>query len=116
MDGSVDFVALPLYDGEVGIAPGHAPMIGRMGFGELRAKQGEKVTRYYVDAGFVEVSGGTVAVLTNRAIPAEKLDVATIEEQLAAAQAREANSPETFELRDKAVAQARGQLRVAQRK
>lgn len=116
LDGSIDFVALPLYDGEIGIAPGHGHMIGRMGYGELRAKQGEKVSRYYVDAGFVEVSGDTVSVLTNRAIPAEKLNLAAIQEQLAAAQARVANSPETFELRDRAVAQARGQLRVAQRK
>ena len=27
------FVALPLFDGEIGIAPGHSPMIGRLGYG-----------------------------------------------------------------------------------
>ncbi len=29
LDEMVDFVALPLYDGEIGIAPGRAPLIGR---------------------------------------------------------------------------------------
>ena len=35
-DTSAEFVALPLYDGEIGIAPGHSPMIGRLGSGEMR--------------------------------------------------------------------------------
>ena len=34
----VDFVALPLFDGELGVMPGRAPLIGRLGFGELRTK------------------------------------------------------------------------------
>ena len=51
------FIALPLFDGEIGIAPGRAPMIGRLGFGEMRIREGNHVYRYYVDGGFVEVSG-----------------------------------------------------------
>ncbi len=34
-DDWVDFVALPLFDGELGVMPGRAPLIGRLGFGEL---------------------------------------------------------------------------------
>ena len=30
-DRPADFVALCLFDGEIGIAPGHTPMIGRLG-------------------------------------------------------------------------------------
>ena len=36
LDEPADFVALPLYDGEIGIAPGHAPTLGRLGYGEMR--------------------------------------------------------------------------------
>ncbi len=36
LDEPADFVALPLFDGEIGIAPGHSPMIGRLGYGEMR--------------------------------------------------------------------------------
>ena len=69
VEQKADFVALPLFDGEIGIAPGRAPMIGRLGFGELRIRNGDTVLRYYVDGGFVQVSGDVVTVLTNRAIP-----------------------------------------------
>lgn len=112
-DTPADFVALPLYDGEIGIAPLHAPMIGRLGYGEMRIVQGGNTTRYYVDGGFVQVVDNLVSVLTNRAVPADTLKPALIEEQLTAARARPANTPELMALRDRAEAQARAQLRVA---
>jgi F-type H+-transporting ATPase subunit epsilon len=108
-----DFVALPLFDGEAGIASNRAPMIGRLGFGELRVKQGGHVTKYYVDGGFVQVADNVVSVLTNRAIPATNLDTAAAEEQLRTALSRRAAGPEEIAIRDRLVLQARGQLRVA---
>src|SRR5215475_5764349 len=88
------FVALPLYDGELGVAPGHSPFIGRLGYGELRVVEDGKTFRLYVDGGFVQVAGNMVSVLTNNAVPAEKLNATAAREQLTAAQARKANSPE----------------------
>jgi F-type H+-transporting ATPase subunit epsilon len=108
------FVALPLYDGELGVMPGHSPFIGRLGFGELRVVEKGKTFRLYVDGGFVQVAGGVVSVLTNNAIPAEKLNAATAREQLAAARARKANSPELLAIRDRLEQQARAQLRIAE--
>ena len=75
-DEWVDFVALPLYDGELGVLPGRAPLIGRLGFGELRTRTGDVVRRYFVDGGFAQVRDDVVTVLTNRAIPADQLDCA----------------------------------------
>jgi F-type H+-transporting ATPase subunit epsilon len=115
-DQSADFVALPLYDGEIGIAPGHSPMIGRLGYGELRIREGNTTTRYYVDGGFVEVADNVVSVLTNRAVAAEKLDPEVAGELLTTAQKRPANTPELLAIRDRNIAQARAQLRVARRK
>ncbi len=37
-DELVEFVALPLYDGELGVLPGRTPLIGRLGYGELRTR------------------------------------------------------------------------------
>jgi F-type H+-transporting ATPase subunit epsilon len=108
------FVALPLYDGEIGIAPGHSPMIGRLGYGELRVEEGGKTQRLYVDGGFVQVANNQVAVLTNHAIPAEKLDAAVAREQLESARNRPANSPELMAIRDRAQQQARAQLHMAE--
>lgn len=115
LDEETDFVALPLYDGEIGIAPGHSPLIGRLGFGEMRIRAGGGVQRYYVDGGFVQVDDNVVSVLTNRAIPAGKLDAGAAAEQLDAAIKRPSNSPELADIRDRAVLQARAQLRVAKR-
>jgi F-type H+-transporting ATPase subunit epsilon len=109
-----EFVALPLYDGELGVLPGHSPFIGRLGYGELRVRENGKTIRLYVDGGFVQVADNIVSVLTNNAIPAEKLNAAAAREQLAAAQARKANSPELLAIRDRLEQQARAQIHIAE--
>jgi F-type H+-transporting ATPase subunit epsilon len=115
LDKQVNFVALPLFDGEIGIAPGRAPMIGRLGYGELRIERDRSAERYYVDGGFVQVAGNVVSVLTSRAVPAAAIDAAKATEQLAAARARKANGDELLELRDRLEQQARAQIRVSSR-
>jgi len=110
-----DFVALTLFDGEVGIARAHTPLIGRLGCGEMRIVRGDQTVRYYIEGGFVEVLKDVVSVLTQRAVPAEDLDAAVAEEQLTAARGRKANTPELMTARDRAVDLSRAQLRVARR-
>ena len=115
LETKADFVALPLFDGEIGIAANHSPLIGRLGYGEMRIKAGGTTMRYYVDGGFVQVADNVVAVLTNRAVPAEKLDAAAAEVQLQQALERPANKPELMEIRDRQIAQARAQVRTARK-
>ncbi|HUY93142.1 MAG TPA: ATP synthase F1 subunit epsilon [Pirellulales bacterium] len=115
LDELAEFVALPLFDGEIGIAPLHSPMIGRLGFGEMRVTAGGCATRYYVDGGFVQVVDNVVSVLTNRALPASQLDAAMAQEQLQSARQRPANTAELMAIRDRAELQARAQMRVARR-
>jgi F-type H+-transporting ATPase subunit epsilon len=115
LEQEADFIALPLYDGEIGIAPGHSPMIGRLGYGEMRVRRGGEVSRYYVDGGFVQVASDVVSVLTNRAVPAGQLNVQAASEQLAAARSKVASSEEALAIRERQVTQARAQLRVAER-
>ena len=115
VDTSADFVALPLVDGEYGVGRLHSPMIGRLGYGELRIRSGGHVIRYYADGGFVQVNNNVVSVLTNRALPAESLDPAVASEHLRTAIGRRAAGPEELAIRERLVSQARGQLRVAER-
>ena len=115
LETKADFVALPLFDGEIGIAANHSPLIGRLGYGEMRIKAGGSTLTYYVDGGFVQVADNVVAVLTNRATPAGNLDAPTAERQLGEALQRQANTPELFEIRERLIAQARAQLRTARR-
>jgi len=115
VDEPAEFVALPLLDGELGIAPGHTPLIGRLGAGELRVKRDGQVSRYYVESGFVEVMSNVVTLLTNRAVAAEELDQAVLGKQLASAQKRSANTADLIAERERAVDYSRAQLRVARR-
>jgi F-type H+-transporting ATPase subunit epsilon len=108
-----DFVALPLYDGEIGIAPNHSPMIGRLGFGEMRIRAGGATATYYLDGGFVQVADNVVSVLTNRAVPADKVEGDAAELALAKAASLPTGTAEQREIKERAVAQARAQLRMA---
>jgi F-type H+-transporting ATPase subunit epsilon len=116
LEAQADFVALPLYDGEIGISPGHSPMIGRLGYGEMRLRSQGQERRYYVDGGFVQVANDVVSVLTDRAVPAEKIDASAAQKQLEDAMRRPINTPELLEIRDRLVSQARAQLQIAHRR
>ncbi len=112
-DDLVEFVALPLYDGELGVLPGHTPVIGRLGYGELRTRVGGATNRYFVDGGFVEVRDDVVTVLTSRAIPAPKVDASAAARELEHAQARRATNDFEQAEKTKAVDRARAQIRIA---
>jgi len=113
LEQKADFVALPLYDGEIGIAPARAPMIGRLGFGELRIRSGETVSRYYVDGGFVQVADNVVSILTNRAIPADQIDADAASQQIQEALKKPAHTLDLRDIRDRAILQGRAQVRTA---
>jgi F-type H+-transporting ATPase subunit epsilon len=115
LDTQADFVALPLFDGECGIAANHSPLIGRLGYGELRIRRGKDMERFYVDGGFVQVVDNVVSVLTHRAVSAAGVDTTAATEQLNAALSRKAAGSEELAIRDRLISQARGQLRVAGR-
>jgi F-type H+-transporting ATPase subunit epsilon len=112
---STDFVALPLFDGEFGVAPKHSPMIGRLGYGELRLGRGPHAKRYYIDGGFVQVLNDVVSILTGRAIDVSRLDAEVAREQLRTAQGRKANTDELLAIRDRMIVQSRAQIRIAER-
>jgi F-type H+-transporting ATPase subunit epsilon len=110
---TADFVAVTLFDGEIGIGPGHTPLIGRLGYGELRIRHGKEIERFYVEGGFVEVVGDVISLLTHRAIPADKIDEEAAHRQIADAGSRVAHKPELMAAREQALAQGRAQLLVA---
>jgi F-type H+-transporting ATPase subunit epsilon len=116
IDEAVNFVALPLYDGELGVLPGRAPLIGRLGFGELRTRTGDIVRRYFVDGGFAQVRDDVVTVLTSRAIPAETLDATAAARELEVLDSKRVVTDLEYNDHQKAVSRARGIIRVAAHK
>jgi len=113
LETAADFIALPLYDGEMGVAVNHSPTIGRLGYGELRIRSGSESTRYYVDGGFVQIADNVVSILTNRALEASDIDAEAAQEQLTSAISQRAAGDEQLAIRDRQVAQSRAQLRVS---
>lgn len=114
LDEAVDFVALPMFDGELGVLPGRAPLIGRLGYGELRTRRGNETKRFFIDGGFAQVRDNVVTVLTPRALKAEEISVASAEQALQAAR-NITGSGDAQAAREKAQERARVQLRIAQR-
>ena len=112
LDETCDFVALPMYDGELGVLPGRRPLIGRLGFGELRTVRGPTVRRFYVDGGFVQVRANVVTVLTGKAVRAEDIKAPTVEQSLRQPVAA-ATTEEALEANLKNQERLRAQLRVA---
>jgi F-type H+-transporting ATPase subunit epsilon len=111
LDETVDFVALPMYDGELGVLPGRAPLVGRLGTGELRYRSGAETHHFYVDGGFVQVRSDVVTVLTPRALKPGEINVQSASQTIAAPPSAE--SKQSPEERLKAQQRARTQIRVA---
>jgi F-type H+-transporting ATPase subunit epsilon len=112
LDQLVEFVALPLFDGELGVLPGHSPLIGRLGYGEMRTKQAGGTQRYFVDGGFAQVSENVVTVLTDHARPADSIDTEAAARELEQAKLRHAVTELEHAEKAKAIARARGEIRV----
>ncbi len=96
--GEAKFVVLPGESGELGIMPGHTPLISRIRPGTVKivlADSGEEVS-VFVAGGILEVQPGGVTVLSDTAIRAEDLDEAK------AIQARERAEEALRNAKDKA--------------
>jgi F-type H+-transporting ATPase subunit epsilon len=61
----VDSATVPGANGELGILPGHTPLISQLGSGVLAYTQGAVTARLVVSGGFVEVNGDRVSVLAD---------------------------------------------------
>lgn len=77
--GEAEMVFAPALLGELGIAPGHTPLVTQLGPGEVRVKipEGEEEA-FYVSGGMLEVQPSVVTVLSDTAQRAEDLDEAAV--------------------------------------
>ena len=84
----VDMVTLPGSEGEMGIFPQHVPLLTQVVPGEVIVRKGGQEYFLAIGDGFVEITGERVAIMTDMAIPADKIDEAKAEEARARAEAR----------------------------
>jgi len=71
---TIDSVVIPTVDGEIGVLPGHIPLLTLVAHGELRVTKAGRLLNLAVSGGFAQVSGDRVSVLADFAIEDEKID------------------------------------------
>ena len=85
--GTAKMVFAPAAEGEIGVAPGHAPLLTLLEPGEVRVKvSNEEEASFYVSGGMIEVQPKLVTILSDTASRAEDLDEAAVQEARDAAQ------------------------------
>ena len=116
--GEAEMVFAPAVMGEVGISPGHAPLVTKMTPGEVRVKDSNgNELAFYVSGGLLEVQPRIITVLSDTAERAEDLDEAAIlkAKEEAEKTLHEKDSKIDYAKAQIALAEAAAQLQTLQR-
>ena len=87
-EGEADFILARGADGELGILPGHSPLITTLRPGELLIRHDSESESLFVGGGFLEVLPDRVTVLADIAERADEISVQAAEEARRHAQER----------------------------
>jgi F-type H+-transporting ATPase subunit epsilon len=117
---TIDSVVIPTVEGEIGVLPGHIPLLTQVEHGELRVTKGASTELLVVSGGFAQIDGDRVRVLAENAINEEKIDEHAVEAALKRAeeQLKEAKDmdPQQYEHLQSMVRYSGVQLAVKRRK
>jgi len=113
----VHMVTLPGIDGELGIYPLHVPLITQVVPGGVLVTKNGHDSSLAVGEGLVDITADGVTIVTDMAIPADKIDEAKVEEarQRAAARLAEKLSDEEVASVNASLARSLAQLHVKRR-
>jgi len=81
VDVQVDEVILPATDGEIGVLPGHTPLLATLKIGPLRYRIGTRIERLVISWGFAEVLPDRVIVLAEKGVLPGEIDPTAAEEE-----------------------------------
>lgn len=119
----VTYANVPAWDGLMGFEPGRAPIVARLGMGELRldfpSDKGSGSRHFFIDQGFLKMGDGELTILAEKATPAENLVEQDAKAELAEAEARTIpqDAPDRAEAQERITHQrnaAKAKLRLAQ--
>ena len=113
----VEMVTLPGLVGQFGVYPQHTPLTTQMVPGEIIARKDGRDLFLATGEGLIEVTANRVSVLTDLAVPADRIDEAKAEEarRRAEARLREKLSDEEVAATNASLARSLAQLHVKRR-
>lgn len=112
LETDATFVAFPAWDGEVGILHDRAPLLFKMGTGELRVEGPEGKQTLFVDGGFAQMVDNKLTLLTEQAKRIEEIDGAAARRALGAAREMPMTGEAEAAARQRAVKSAEVQLHL----
>jgi F-type H+-transporting ATPase subunit epsilon len=113
LETEATFVAFPAHDGEVGILRNRAPLLYKMGAGELRVETPQGNHILFVAGGFAQMVENRLTLLTEQAKRIEEIDPAAAQRALAEARAMSAVGETAHANRERAIRSAQAQLHIA---
>ncbi|PNU20406.1 ATP synthase F1 subunit epsilon [Geothermobacter hydrogeniphilus] len=119
LSAEVDEVTAPGTLGELGLLPGHTPLLTTLKIGELSYKQGNENFHVAVNWGYLEVEEDQVNVLVETAEPADEIDLERARAALGRAEEKlKGLDPEdkNFKIMEAALERAMIRIQVAGRK
>ncbi len=114
LDARVSALVAPAFDGELGVLPGHAPMLAMLGTGELRATTPDgKTRRLAVRGGFLQVGHDKVTVLTPESLASEDIKPDTLKGEAEKLDAEKPTKPDEREAQEQRRARVKVRRKVS---
>jgi F-type H+-transporting ATPase subunit epsilon len=114
LDEEVAYASIPAWDGQKGVMHGTSPFLTKLGTGALRLDMSSGAARWFLlDGGFAQMQNDVLTLLTDRAIPSEKIDTREAEAELAEAKARIAGTAADLAAVERQQERAMAKLAVA---
>jgi F-type H+-transporting ATPase subunit epsilon len=76
---TIDSVVIPTVEGEIGVLPGHIPLLTQVSYGELSVTKGGATQLLAVGGGFAQIVADKISILAESAINEEKIDEHAVE-------------------------------------
>jgi F-type H+-transporting ATPase subunit epsilon len=112
-NGLVDQVDVPSSQGELGILPGHAPLLAELGIGNIRYKIGDRTEFLFCSWGFAEVLPDRVVILAQAVEAASEIDLNRAEQARSRAEKRLASKDPNLDFARAELALLRALSRLA---
>jgi F-type H+-transporting ATPase subunit epsilon len=115
LETEATFVAFPAHDGEVGILAHRAPLLFKMGAGELRVESPQGNQVLFVDGGFAQMVENRLTLLTEVAKRLDEIKPEAVERQLEEARRMPMKTDAEFKARQRTLRSAQAQREILAR-